>query len=193
MRSAARLDDAWNCIAVSDVIVLDLGLPDADGLETLVAARELAGNAPIVVLTGSEDADIGQRALRAGADGFVSKRRADPAILHAVLRRAITARATRARRRACAGTPLPLQRGRARGQLIVDRLLAVAIRGLERAQLLRERVDRRVRLAHVAARLLLEHGVGAVGEPVVERGDLLGLAGLRAASPLRWNTVTPGS
>jgi DNA-binding NarL/FixJ family response regulator len=90
--SAARLDDAWNRIAVSDVIVLDLGLPDASGLETLVAARDLAGNAPIVVLTGSEDADIGQRALRAGADGFVSKRRADPEILHAVLRRAIHAR-----------------------------------------------------------------------------------------------------
>jgi len=92
VRSAARLDDAWNRIAVADVIVLDLGLPDADGIETLMAARELAGNAPIVVLTGSEDAEIGQRALRAGADGFVSKRRADPAILHAVLRRAITAR-----------------------------------------------------------------------------------------------------
>ena len=92
VRSAARLDDAWNWIAASDVIVLDLGLPDADGLETLVAARDLAGNAPIVVLTGSEDADIGPRALQAGADGFVSKRRADPAILHAVLRRAIAAR-----------------------------------------------------------------------------------------------------
>jgi DNA-binding NarL/FixJ family response regulator len=92
VRWAARLDDAWNRIAMADVIVLDLGLPDAEGLDTLVAARELAGNAPIVVLTGSEDAEIGQRALRAGADGFVSKRRADPAILHAVLRRAITAR-----------------------------------------------------------------------------------------------------
>jgi DNA-binding NarL/FixJ family response regulator len=92
VRSAARLDDAWNRIAVSDVIVLDLGLPDANGIETLVAARELAGNAAIVVLTGNEDADIGQRALRAGADGFVSKRRAEPAILHAVMRRAITAR-----------------------------------------------------------------------------------------------------
>ena len=93
VRSAARLDDAWSRIPISDVIVLDLGLPDASGLETLLATRELAGgHAPIVVLTGSEDADIGPRALRAGADGFVSKRRADPAILHAVLRRAITAR-----------------------------------------------------------------------------------------------------
>ena len=93
VRSAARLDDTWNRLGVSDVILLDLGLPDAEGLDTVVAARELAGNAPIVVITGNEDADIGQRVLRAGADGFVSKRRADPEILHAVLRRALTARA----------------------------------------------------------------------------------------------------
>jgi len=92
VRWAKRLDDAWNRLTVSDVILLDLGLPDAKGLETLVAARELAGSAPIVVLTANEDADIGQRVLRAGADGFVSKRRADPAILHAVLRRALAAR-----------------------------------------------------------------------------------------------------
>jgi DNA-binding response OmpR family regulator len=91
--SAARLDDAWSRIALSDVILLDLGLPDAEGLETLVAARELAGGAPIVVLTANEDDDIGVRVLRAGADGYVSKRRANPEILHAVLRRALTARA----------------------------------------------------------------------------------------------------
>jgi two-component system, NarL family, sensor histidine kinase UhpB len=80
------------------VILLDLGLPDAAGLDTLRAARDLAGDAPIVVLTASEDADIGLRAVRAGADAFVSKRRAEPQILHAVLRRAQT------RGRSCAYT-----------------------------------------------------------------------------------------
>ncbi len=89
---AARLDDAWHRLAASDVILLDLELPDAGGLETLVAARELAGDLPIVVLTGSDETDIGQRAVRAGADAFVSKRRAEPQILHLALRRALAGR-----------------------------------------------------------------------------------------------------
>jgi len=92
VRWAARLDDAWTRIDRSDVILLDLGLPDAAGIETLLAARDLAGDAPIVVLTGSEDPDIGPRVVRAGADAFVSKRCAEPQILHAVLRRALAAR-----------------------------------------------------------------------------------------------------
>jgi two-component system sensor histidine kinase UhpB len=100
VRWAARLDDAWNRIDRSDVILLDLGLPDAAGLDTLRAARDLAGDAPIVVLTGSDDSDLGPRAVRAGADAFVSKRRAEPGILHAVLRRALAAHANaRAQRR----------------------------------------------------------------------------------------------
>ena len=93
VRWAARLDDAWTRIDRSDVILLDLGLPDAAGMDTLLAARDLAGDAPIVVLTGSDDADIGPRAVRAGADAFVSKRRAEPEILHTVLRRALASRA----------------------------------------------------------------------------------------------------
>lgn len=94
VRWAARLDDAWSRIDCSDVILLDLELPDAAGLDTLRAARDLAGDAPIVVLTGSEDSEIGPAAVRAGADAFVSKRRAEPEILHAVLRRALASHAS---------------------------------------------------------------------------------------------------
>ena len=103
VRWAARLDDAWTRIDRSDVILLDLGLPDAGGLDTLRAARDLAGDAPIVVLTGSDDADIGPRAVRAGADGFVSKRRRRPA--DPARRAAPCARCERPRASAAAGAP----------------------------------------------------------------------------------------
>ena len=88
---APRLDDAWDRIDRCDLIVLDLGLPDAAGMETLVAARELAGDLPIVVLTGMDDDDLGRRALRAGADAFGPKRIAEPQTLHVALRRALAA------------------------------------------------------------------------------------------------------
>jgi DNA-binding response OmpR family regulator len=88
---APRLDEAWHRIGSCDVIVLDLGLPDAAGMDTLVAARDLSGELPIVVLTGMDDGDLGRRALRAGADAFVPKRLAEADTLKLALRRALAA------------------------------------------------------------------------------------------------------
>ena len=55
-----------------DVIILDLGLPDVDGLEVCKRIREWS-NVPIIVLSadGSEDRKV--RALDAGADDYVTK------------------------------------------------------------------------------------------------------------------------
>lgn len=44
----------FETIAV-DIIFLDLGLPDSDGLDTLFAVGHLAGHIPIVVVTGFEE------------------------------------------------------------------------------------------------------------------------------------------
>jgi len=56
-----------------DVIVLDLGLPDMDGLEVIRKIREKNKRTPIIVLSvrGSEEDKI--HALDAGADDFVTK------------------------------------------------------------------------------------------------------------------------
>jgi DNA-binding response OmpR family regulator len=88
---APRLDEAWHRIGSCDVFVLDLGLPDAAGMDTLVAARDLSGELPIVVLTGMDDGDLGRRALRAGADAFVPKRLAEADTRKLALRRALAA------------------------------------------------------------------------------------------------------
>src|SRR5690606_16366509 len=55
-----------------DLVVLDLGLPDLDGLEVLRAARE-SGDVPVVVLTARSTVDDRIHGLRQGADDYVVK------------------------------------------------------------------------------------------------------------------------
>ena len=58
--------------SMPDVVVLDLGLPDMDGLEVLTELRAMA-RVPIVVLSARRDQADKVRALDAGADDFVTK------------------------------------------------------------------------------------------------------------------------
>lgn len=56
-----------------DVLLLDLGLPESQGLETLRRTRESDIDLPIVVLTGLEDEAVGLEALRQGAQDYLVK------------------------------------------------------------------------------------------------------------------------
>ncbi|MDD1721388.1 MAG: PAS domain S-box protein, partial [Euryarchaeota archaeon] len=56
-----------------DVVLLDLGLPDSQGLATFRAIYEQASRLPIIVLTVSDDEALGQQAVREGAQDFLSK------------------------------------------------------------------------------------------------------------------------
>jgi signal transduction histidine kinase len=74
-----------------EVIVLDLHLPDADGLTTFTRAAAAAGGVPIVVCTDSADDTLGITAVEHGAEDFVLKWGSDPeslgrTLLHAVAR-----------------------------------------------------------------------------------------------------------
>jgi hypothetical protein len=64
-----------------DVMLLDLTLPDADGLDTLVRAHAEAPKIPIVVLTGHDDEALAVRAVRAGAQDYLVKGRVDGELL----------------------------------------------------------------------------------------------------------------
>src|SRR5262252_10594958 len=55
------------------VIVLDLGLPDCDGIEVIRRVRETSPNLPIIVLSVRSDERDKIAALDAGADDFVTK------------------------------------------------------------------------------------------------------------------------
>ena len=57
--------------AVTDdvgLIVLDLGLPDIDGLDVLRAIRERWARIPVVILTARDDVEDRVRGLDLGAD-----------------------------------------------------------------------------------------------------------------------------
>ena len=56
-----------------DVVLLDLGLPDSQGLETLVKVRQQAPGVAIVVLTASDDERLVSQALQQGAQDYLVK------------------------------------------------------------------------------------------------------------------------
>jgi DNA-binding NarL/FixJ family response regulator len=57
-----------------DLVLLDLGLPDADGFDLLTELRGAYPGLPVVVLSASERTSDVIRAIDSGAMGFVSKR-----------------------------------------------------------------------------------------------------------------------
>ncbi|HEU4720087.1 MAG TPA: GGDEF domain-containing response regulator [Gemmatimonadaceae bacterium] len=56
-----------------DLVLLDLSLPDAHGIETLHRLRERFAFVPVVLLTAVEDPEIEASALRSGAQDFLGK------------------------------------------------------------------------------------------------------------------------
>jgi two-component system KDP operon response regulator KdpE len=74
VESAADGRSALQIIAerAPDVIVLDLGLPDMEGVEVLRRIRETSV-VPVVVLSARQDSDDKVEALDAGADDYVTK------------------------------------------------------------------------------------------------------------------------
>ena len=59
--------------AAADLIVLDLGLPDIDGLEVIKQARASGSAVPIIVLSSRSDERGKVEALDLGADDYVTK------------------------------------------------------------------------------------------------------------------------
>src|SRR5882672_3203889 len=72
-----------------DIIVLDLGLPDAQGLEAVRRAHAAAPRVPLVVLTGLDDESLASQALREGAQDYLIKGQIDTRGLQRALRYAI--------------------------------------------------------------------------------------------------------
>jgi Response regulator containing a CheY-like receiver domain and an HTH DNA-binding domain len=67
-----------------DVVLLDIYLPDGDGIEAIPAIRARHDAARILVMTGYTDVEVMARAASAGASGFLPKENSISAVLAAV-------------------------------------------------------------------------------------------------------------
>jgi len=85
------------------VLLLDLSLPDMDGMEVLARVQRLSNPVPVVFLSATDSEAVVARALDAGADDYVRKPFGPAELcarLRAVLRRTETARDLRLTRNA---------------------------------------------------------------------------------------------
>ena len=56
-----------------DVVILDLGLPDADGLTVLAAMRARKDSTPVLILTARDGVDARVKGLNQGSDDYLVK------------------------------------------------------------------------------------------------------------------------
>ncbi|HPP52687.1 MAG TPA: response regulator, partial [Thermoguttaceae bacterium] len=85
------LTDALRCLSVGnvDVILLDLSLPDSQGVETFLQIHAHAPQLPIVILTGLDDRALALRCVQAGAEDYLVKGQVDDELLVRSLRYAM--------------------------------------------------------------------------------------------------------
>ena len=79
-----RLSDA-----AYDLVLLDLGLPDAADLDGLATVVGVAPDIPVIILSGAEDGALALRAVKAGAQDYLSKGHTTGEVLARSIRYAI--------------------------------------------------------------------------------------------------------
>lgn len=80
IQRARSRGEALTCLSERRItcVVLDLGLPDADGLDVVQDVVSSAPGAAIVVHMDGDDAEMGMAAVQAGAQDYLVKSRSTP-------------------------------------------------------------------------------------------------------------------
>ena len=86
--AADRVAACLGCLARGDIdlILLDLSLPDSEGLETLRQVQALAPAVPVIVLTGLNDGQLAIQAVREGAQDYLVKGQIDQQVVVRAIR-----------------------------------------------------------------------------------------------------------
>lgn len=72
-----------------DIILLDLALPDSEGLKTFQTVHELAPDVPILILTALDDTPLADQSVACGAQDYLVKGRISPDALTRCIRYSI--------------------------------------------------------------------------------------------------------
>jgi signal transduction histidine kinase len=72
-----------------DIVLLDMGLPDGHGLDTVRRAHAVAPDVPMIVLTGLDDEALAAAAMKEGAQDYLIKGQIENRALPRALRHAI--------------------------------------------------------------------------------------------------------
>lgn len=75
IETVSRLSEAIKRLETGgiDLILLDLGLPDSQGIETFNAVKESVPRIPIIVLSGNADQEVAVAAVKGGAQDYLVK------------------------------------------------------------------------------------------------------------------------
>jgi serine phosphatase RsbU (regulator of sigma subunit) len=140
VRRARSLVQAKNLVSGAACVLLDLGLPDSQGLNGLRQLLQLEPEAAIVVLTGESSEHLGEQAVRAGAQDYLVKGEVAGHMLNRVIRYAVERRRAEEAQRALAVAQIlaqenaRLERGLLPSPLLTDPRLSVAARCLPGGQ-----------------------------------------------------------
>jgi len=136
VQRARSLTQAKGLIPGSACVLLDLGLPDSEGLNGLRQLLQLEPEAAIVMLTGQASEHLGEQAVRAGAQDYLVKGEVAGHQLNRVIRYAVERRRAEEAQRALhvaqilAQENARLERGLLPSPLLNDSRLSVAARCL---------------------------------------------------------------
>ena len=140
VRRARSLNQAKALLAGSACVLLDLGLPDSQGLNGLRQLLEVEPEAAVVVLTGDSNEYLGEQAVRAGAQDYLVKGEVAGHMLHRVIRYAVERRRAEEAQRELrvaqvqAQENARLERGLLPSPLLADPRLSVSARCLAGGQ-----------------------------------------------------------
>ncbi len=88
LRCVERLSAGLECLAERefDVILLDLGLPDSQGLDTFTRVYAQAPRLPIIVFSGLDNEEIALNAVSSGAQDYMVKGQVNSNLLTRTIR-----------------------------------------------------------------------------------------------------------